>query len=100
MIAPQSALTPGTSETAERRPPASARSKDQRAVRSGQALRDALQAVKAQGGLHVWVSHMFVQQDLTGQSTAAGEGLLIQAGSDGAVRVLGVWALAPDTTSR
>jgi len=45
MIAPQSALTPGTSETAERRPPASARSKDQRAVRSGQALRDALLAL-------------------------------------------------------
>lgn len=58
-----------------------------------QTLRDALQVVTKQGGLHVWVSHMFVQQDLTGQSTAAGEGLLIQAGGDGAVRVLGVWGL-------
>jgi phosphohistidine phosphatase SixA len=57
------------------------------------ALRAALQAVTAQGGLHVWVTHMFVQQDLTGQSTAAGEGLMIQASPDGTPRVLAPWAV-------
>jgi phosphohistidine phosphatase SixA len=55
------------------------------------ALQTALQAVTAQGGLHVWVTHMFVQDQLTGQSTAAGKGLMIQAGSDGLVRVSGLW---------
>ena len=57
------------------------------------ALRTALQAVTARGGLHVWVTHMFVQQDLTGQSTAAGEGLMIQASPDGTPRVLAPWAV-------
>ncbi len=58
------------------------------------ALQAALQAVTAQGGVHVWVTHMFVQDDLTGQSTAAGEGLMIQAGGDGRVRVLAPWSAA------
>lgn len=54
-------------------------------------LRRALTEVSKEGGLHVWVSHMFVQQDLTGSSTAAGEGLLIEAAADGQVSVLEVW---------
>jgi hypothetical protein len=55
------------------------------------SLRRALAEARVQGGLHVWVSHMFVQQDLTGASTAAGEGLLIEATPDGPPKVLEVW---------
>lgn len=55
-------------------------------------LRTALQAATAQGGVQVWVTHMFVQQGLTGQSTGAGEGLIVQASPDGVPRVLGDWA--------
>lgn len=56
-----------------------------------QALRHALIDARAQGGLQVWVSHMFVQQDLTAQSTDSGHGLLIQASVDGQPVVLDVW---------
>jgi phosphohistidine phosphatase SixA len=55
------------------------------------SLRRALTEVRKEGGLHVWVSHMFVQQDLSGASTAAGEGLLIEAAADGQASVLEVW---------
>jgi phosphohistidine phosphatase SixA len=67
------------------------------------ALTQALGEVKAQGGLHVWVSHMFVQEDLTGQSTPAGEGLLIQATEGGPPAVMGTWrfkSAAPCSRSR
>lgn len=47
-----------------------------------QALRDALEAATAAGGVEVWVSHMFVQADLTGQHTGSGEGLVLRAASD------------------
>lgn len=55
------------------------------------SLKRDLTEVRKEGGLHVWVSHMFVQQDLTGASTAAGEGLLMEAAADGQVSVLEVW---------
>ena len=44
------------------------------------------------GGFEVWVTHMFVLSDLAGRGTAAGEGLLLQAGPDGAPQVLATWA--------
>jgi hypothetical protein len=55
------------------------------------ALRYELAAATAQGGLHAWVTHMFVQDALTGQSTASGEGLLIQHRADDQVAVLDTW---------
>jgi hypothetical protein len=59
-----------------------------------QALRDGLQAASGQAGqFEVWVTHMFVQADLAGQGTGAGEGLLLRAGAGGALQVLGRWAL-------
>lgn len=54
-------------------------------------LRHRLAAVKAQGGLQVWVTHMFVQQDLTGQSTASGQGLLVQHSTPSDVVVMDTW---------
>lgn len=54
-------------------------------------LRQRLAAVKAQGGLQVWVTHMFVQQDLTGQSTASGQGLLVQHSTPSDVVVMDTW---------
>ncbi len=54
-------------------------------------LRQELAAVTAQGGLHVWVTHMFVQDALTGHSTASGEGLLIQHTAVDQVAVLETW---------
>jgi len=59
-----------------------------------QALRAGVQAASRQPGrFEVWVTHMFVLQDLVGQGTSVGEGLLLRAGADGAPRVLGRWAL-------
>ena len=58
------------------------------------ALRHELAAVTAQGGLQVWVTHMFVQDALTGQSTASGEGLLIQHTAADQVSVLETWTFA------
>lgn len=46
-----------------------------------QALRAAVAAAAARPGrLEVWVTHMFVLADLTGESTASGEALILQGG--------------------
>jgi phosphohistidine phosphatase SixA len=63
-------------------------------ARSLQQLRQALHDVRRQGGFEVWVTHMFVIADLTGQGSASGEGLVLRAAADAAsVEVLG--RLAP-----
>lgn len=41
------------------------------------------------GRFEAWVTHMFVIADLTGQDSASGEGLVLQAAADGTPRVLG-----------
>ena len=51
-------------------------------------MRAALAAV-APGRFEVWVTHAFVQQALTGQSTAAAEGLGLRSGPGGAVQLVG-----------
>jgi len=52
-------------------------------------LRRALAAASAQRGrFEVWVTHMFVLSALTGEGTAAGEGLILQAASGGVPKVL------------
>jgi hypothetical protein len=62
-------------------------------ARSLQALRAAVGAATAQRGrLEVWVTHMFVLGDLTGQNTGVGEGLLLRAGAEGAPQVLARWS--------
>lgn len=59
------------------------------------ALRSAIRSATTQlGRFEVWVTHMFVLQDLVGQGTSVGEGLLLRAGADGAPQVLGRWAAA------
>ncbi len=50
------------------------------------ALRGAIGAV-ARGRFEVWVTHMFVLQDLAGVGTASGEGLVLDLDATGAVRV-------------
>ncbi|MCI1190320.1 histidine phosphatase family protein [Calidifontimicrobium sp. SYSU G02091] len=45
-------------------------------------LRDALAAVPA-ARFEVWVTHQFVLNDLTGNSTSSAEGLLLKAATDG-----------------
>lgn len=56
------------------------------------ALRAAIRSASAQRGrFEVWVTHMFVLSDLVGQGTSSGEGLLLRAGADGALQVLGRW---------
>lgn len=47
------------------------------------ALRERLAAVPA-GRFEVWVTHQFVLNDLTGNSTSSAEGLLLKAAADGA----------------
>lgn len=52
------------------------------------ALREALAAAMAQRGrFEVWVTHMFVLQDLASTGTASGEGLVLDLDATGAVRV-------------
>jgi hypothetical protein len=52
-------------------------------------LRDALQlASQRTGRFEVWVTHMFVLQDLAQANTQSGEGLVLQAQASGAVHVL------------
>jgi phosphohistidine phosphatase SixA len=50
------------------------------------ALRLALAQI-APGRFEVWVSHQFTLSALTGESTATGEGLVLQAAADGVVRI-------------
>lgn len=46
-------------------------------------------AARQQGRFEVWVTHMFVIADLTGENTASGDGVLLApGGSDGRPRVL------------
>jgi phosphohistidine phosphatase SixA len=51
------------------------------------ALRLALARI-APGQFEVWVSHQFTLNTLAGESTASGEGLVLQAAADRVVRVL------------
>lgn len=56
-------------------------------------LRDLRAAVAAaarqRGSFEVWVTHMFVIADLTGENTASGDGVLLApSGGDGRLRVL------------
>ncbi|WP_413905803.1 histidine phosphatase family protein [Candidatus Skiveiella danica] len=52
-------------------------------------LRQALAEASARRGVfEVWVTHMFVLNDLVGVNTASGEGLILQADASGAPRVL------------
>ncbi len=57
-----------------------------------QALRDALARTRA-ARFDVWVTHNFVINDLAGVATASAEGVVLRAGSTGAVQV--VARLAP-----
>ncbi len=59
------------------------------------ALRSAIRdASRQRGRFEVWVTHMFVLADLTGQNTGVGEGLLLRAAPDGAPQVLARWSAA------
>jgi hypothetical protein len=52
-------------------------------------LRQALAEASARRGVfEVWVTHMFVLNDLVGVNTASGEGLILQSDASGAPRVL------------
>jgi hypothetical protein len=52
-------------------------------------LRQALQSMRTQRGrFEAWVTHMFVLSDLTGEGSSSGEGLVLRAGANGAVKVL------------
>lgn len=53
-------------------------------------LRGALREAAARPGrFEVWVTHMFVLADLTGQNSASGEGLVLRPGRGDTVEVLG-----------
>jgi phosphohistidine phosphatase SixA len=61
-------------------------------------LRKAAAQRRAMGGFEVWVTHLFVLQDLVGQSVASAEALVLQGDprapdSRSAVQVLGHWRL-------
>ena len=65
-------------------------------------LRRALAEVATQRGFEVWVTHMFVLQDLVGGGVGSGEALLLRArpplaGKEPAVEVLGRWQLSEST---
>ncbi len=54
-----------------------------------QELRAALDtASKQRGRFDVWVTHMFVLADLTGQNTDSGDGLILRPGPDGRAQVV------------
>jgi phosphohistidine phosphatase SixA len=61
-------------------------------------LRKAAAQRRAEGGLEVWVTHLFVLQDLVGQAVGSGEALLLRGDprapqGRNAVQVLGGWRL-------
>jgi hypothetical protein len=63
---------------------------DEDRTRRLQLLRQALQGAAAlRGGFDVWVTHMFVLADLTGESTHSGEALILRADPRGLPMVLG-----------
>jgi phosphohistidine phosphatase SixA len=51
-------------------------------------LRTAVQQASRARGFEVWVTHMFVLSDLTGQNSQSGEGLVLKPGPGGRVDVL------------
>lgn len=57
-------------------------------AQSLRALREGLAAAARRPGFEVWVTHMFVLSDLTGEGSASGEGLLLQVRGDGGVAVV------------
>ncbi|MEY3474366.1 MAG: hypothetical protein RL087_824, partial [Pseudomonadota bacterium] len=58
-------------------------------------LRQALQSVRTQRGrFEAWVTHMFVLSDLTGEGSSSGEGLVLRADANGAVKVLARLAIS------
>lgn len=67
------------------------------AARAGQlaALRAELAARRGRSGFDVWVTHMFVLADLTGENSDAAQGLVLRSGSDGRVEVLARLAPPP-----
>ncbi len=59
-----------------------------------QELQQALDLFsKERRGFEVWVTHMFVLADLTGENADSGAGLLLQAGPDGKARVVACLAI-------
>ena len=48
-----------------------------------------LQAGRQPGRFEVWVTHMFVLADLTGERADSGDGLVLEPAANGGVRVLG-----------
>jgi hypothetical protein len=62
------------------------------------ALRSALaeaSALRQRGRFEAWVTHMFVLSDLAQANSSSGEGLVLRAGSAGAVQVLARLAPPP-----
>lgn len=57
-----------------------------------QQLRQALRETRARAGFEVWVTHMFVLADLTGENTATGQGLVLRAAADGTPQLLARWS--------
>jgi hypothetical protein len=51
-------------------------------------LRTAVQQAGRARGFEVWVTHMFVLSDLTGQNSQSGEGLVLKPGPGGRIDVL------------
>lgn len=57
-----------------------------------QALRQAVhELTRSKAPFEVWVTHMFVQQALTGEGTGVGDGLLVQAPAPSQVQVRARW---------
>jgi phosphohistidine phosphatase SixA len=54
-------------------------------------LREGLATLRAARGFEVWVTHMFVLQDLTGQPMRSGEALVLAPDGQDGVRVVASW---------
>lgn len=63
----------------------------------GAALRQALAARRGRSGFDVWVTHMFVLADLTGEGADSAQGLVLRLAGDGRVQVLARLAPPPAT---
>jgi hypothetical protein len=61
----------------------------------GAALRQALAARRGRSGFDVWVTHMFVLADLTGENSDSAQGLVLRSGTGGRVEVLARLAPPP-----
>jgi hypothetical protein len=65
-------------------------------AQSLRALRTAVaEAGRQRGRFEAWVTHMFVLSDLAATGSSSGEGLVLRAGSGGAVQVLARLAPPP-----